>query len=245
MYYAWYLKISPFSKTNVKNHPLNLSKYDRSRLKFERGALWKWGFETSCQGLLHPEVSAVKRELCLRAARTRALQPRDSFHIPRPAQTDWPQHLPSSPPTLLWCRCKEENRQKRSWRKRRTRTDRRRAARLCLSHKLRWRSTRQPFTGNTRSSLFCLCLLLTFSFTARRWIFLKASVFKIAAVCLLTADTRCSLCWRCCSKNASSPLRAQTAWPRPVSTWISRTSYGTRRKKARLSSARTPIWTIW
>lgn len=59
-------------------------------------------------------------------------------------------------------------------------------------------------------------------------------------VCWLS-DTPCSPCWRCSLRNASNPLRARSAWPRPVSMWILRTLCETRRKKARLSSVRTPI----
>lgn len=81
----------------------------------------------------------------LRAAHTRTLPPADipadtaNFHIPHTSSFSVP------------CRCKWESRRRdkwrRGWRKRR-RERKRRAAQHRLSHKLLWRSTRRPFTGN-------------------------------------------------------------------------------------------------
>lgn len=77
----------------------------------------------------------------------------------------------------------------------------------------------------------------------RSWLYVCGLMCKWC-VCWLS-DTPCSPCWRCSLRNASNPLRARSAWPRPASMWISRTLCETRRKKARLSSVRTLIWTIW
>ncbi len=157
----------------------------------------------------------------LRAAHTRTLPPAGM-----PDDTaNFLMHLHTS---SVPCRCKWEGRRRDKWRKRR-RERKRRAAQHRLSHKHLWRSTRRPFTGNSLWRVFeeRVCGLMC------KW-----------CVCWLS-DTPCSLCWRCSLRNASNPLRARSAWPRPASMWISRTLCETRRKKARLSSVRTPIWTVW
>lgn len=156
------------------------------------------------RGLLHPEVSAVKRQLCC--------GPHAGVKAPRQLSNTSPSSDKlTSASSLLWCRCKQESRQKRSWRKRK---DRRRAAPLCLSHKLLWRSTRQPYIGNTGSSCAnILYFFFSFFVSHSRVLTQLAMLFKAImnmyeSICVLNSRCVKVSCVGCLQTPAVSSVGA-------------------------------------